>query len=92
MFAGTKDGKSYGFYLDKDGLKDYVELTEAEHMALLEGQAEGKKIVFHPGAKPTLQSPPPPSDADLAKEARQKRDSLINAIAWRIERYNHEVV
>ena len=39
MFAGTKDGKSYGFYLDKDGLKDYVELTEAEHMALLEGQA-----------------------------------------------------
>ena len=90
MFAGTKDGKSYGFYLDKDGLKDYVELTEAEHMALLEGQAEGKKIVFHPGAKPTLQSPPPPSDADLAKEARQKRDSLINAIAWRIERYNQQ--
>ena len=32
----------------------------------------------------------PPSDADLAKEARQKRDARINAIQWRIERYEQQ--
>ena len=90
IYAGTKDGKAYGFYLEKEGLKSYVELTDEEHMALMDAQAEGKVIVFHEGAKPTLQDPPPPSDADLAKEARQKRDARINAIQWRIERYEQQ--
>lgn len=90
IFAGTKDGKDYGFYLEKDGLKDVVELTDEDHMALMDAQAEGKVIVFHKGAKPTLQDPPPPSDDDLAKEARQKRDALIAAIQWRIERYEQQ--
>ena len=67
-----------------------MELTDDEHMALMDGQAEGKEIVFHEGAKPTLQDPPPPSDDDLAKEARQKRDARINAIQWRIERYEQQ--
>ena len=90
IYAGTKDGKDYGFYLEKEGLKSYVELTDDEHMALMDAHAEGKDIVFHEGAKPTLQDPPPPSDADLAKEARRKRDSLINGIQWRIERYEQQ--
>lgn len=90
IFVGTKDGKDYGFYLEKDGLKNYVELTDEEHMALMDAQAEGKAIVFHKGAKPTLEEPPPPSDDDLAKEARQKRDARINAIQWRIERYEQQ--
>lgn len=90
IYAGTKDGKEYGFYLEKEGLKTYVELTDAEHMALIDAQAGGKVITFHKGAKPTLEDPPPPSDADLAKEARQKRDTLINEIQWRIERYEQQ--
>jgi len=90
IFVGTKDGKNYGFYLEKEGLKNYVELTDEEHMALMDAQAEGKVIVFHEGEKPTLQAPPPPSDDDLAKEARQKRDALIAAIQWRIERYEQQ--
>ena len=90
IFAGTKDGKTYGFYLENKGLKSSVELTDDEHMALMDAQAEGKVIVFHEGAKPTLQAPPPPSDDDLAKEARQKRDARINAIQWRIERYEQQ--
>ena len=90
IFVGTKDGKDYGFYLEKDGLQNVVELTDEEHMALMDAQAEGKVIVFHEGAKPTLQDPPPPSDDDLAKAARQKRDALIAAIQWRIERYSQQ--
>ena len=90
IYVGTKDGKDYGFYLEKEGLKNYVELTDEEHMALMDAQAEGEVIVFHEGEKPTLQAPPPPSDDDLAKEARQKRDARINAIQWRIERYEQQ--
>ena len=90
IYVGTKDGKDYGFYLEKEGLKNYVELTDEERMALMDAQAEGKVIVFHEGEKPTLQAPPPPSDDDLAKEARQKRDALIAAIQWRIERYEQQ--
>ena len=90
IFAGTKDGKDYGFYLEKEGLKNHVELTDNEHMALMDAQAEGKVIVFHKGAKPTLEEPSPPSDDELAKAARQKRDALIAAIQWRIERYEQQ--
>lgn len=90
IFAGTKDGKDYGFYLERDGLKDVVELTDEEHMALMDAQAEGKVIVFHKGAKPTLEEPSPPSDDELARAVRQKRDMLINAIQWRIERYSQQ--
>ena len=90
IFAGTKNGKDYGFYLERDGLKDVVELTDEEHMALMDAQAEGKVIVFHKSEKPTLQDPPPPSDDELARAARQKRDALIAAIQWRIERYSQQ--
>lgn len=98
IFAGTLDGENYGFYLpdavlDEKGnvrLLDFVILTNKEHMELMDGQGTGKVITFHKGAKPTLEDPPPPSDVDLAKEARQKRDARINAIQWRIERYNQQ--
>ena len=68
IFAGTKDGKTYGFYLENEGLKSSVELTDDEHMALMDGQAEGKEIVFHEGAKPTLQDPPPRPMMTLPKK------------------------
>lgn len=98
VFAGTKDGESYGFYLpdtviNADGsisLADYVVLTGAEHMALMDGQAAGKVIVFHKDAKPTLEDPPPPSDEELAAQIRSKRDALIDKVEWRIQRYQQQ--
>lgn len=45
MFAGTKDGNHYGFYLEADGLRDdYVELTSDEHMAVMD--AEDKQCLI----------------------------------------------
>ena len=98
VFAGTKDGDSYGFYLpdsvvDKDGnvsLRDYVTLTNDEHMALMDAQAEGKVIVFHADKKPTLEDPPPPTDEELAQQIRSKRDALIESVEWRIQRYQQQ--
>ena len=98
VFAGTMDGKSYGFYLpesviDGDGrvtLADYAVLSPEEHMALLDAQAAGKLIVFHPGAKPTLEDPPPPSDEEVASRVRAERDALIDEVEWRIQRYQQQ--
>lgn len=99
IFAGTMDGESYGFYLPdsavdaesgKVKLLDFVVLTPAEHMALMDGQGAGKVITFHKGAKPTLEDPPPPTDEELAARVRQKRDALIDGIEWRIQRYQQQ--
>lgn len=69
MLAGTKDGENWGFYFDdqKDSLKKYFEITREEHMALMDGQAEGKVITFHDDKKPTLEDPPPPTEEEIAR-------------------------
>lgn len=40
---------------------DAVEITEAEHAALIEGQSMGKRIVTDENGRPILQDPPPPT-------------------------------
>lgn len=55
---------------------DAVEITEAEHAALIEGQSMGKVIVADENGRPILQDPPPPTPEQImAKivEATQKR-------------------
>lgn len=77
MFAGTKDGESYGFYLESEGLTDFTELTNDEYGALLDGQAYGKVIKFHKGAKPTLENPPEPTEAEkAARRIRRLKEYL----------------
>ena len=58
IYAGTRNGKDYGFYLESDNLQNYVEITEEEHRKLLDGQSEGKQIKFYKDKKPTLEEPP----------------------------------
>lgn len=99
IFAGTKDGKNYGFYLPDSvvgengeiNLSDYVILTDEEHIALMDGQTGGKVIKFHKGAKPTLENQAEPDDEELASIIRQKRNSLITETEWRIQRYNQQL-
>lgn len=92
VYAGTRDGKNWGFYLDKDKLVGkYWELDNDAHMALMEGQCHGKRIVFHGEEKaPTLEDPLPPTTEQLAENVRSKRDSMINKIFWRVQRYQTE--
>lgn len=67
IFAGTQDGTNWGFYLEPKGLVKYFELTNEEHIALMDGQGEGKVIVFHEDKKPTLEDPPPPTEEEVAR-------------------------
>lgn len=56
-------GKTLGFYdtaLHGDGIPDgSVEVTEEEHAALFDGQAQGKMIVPDVKGRPMLQDPEP---------------------------------
>lgn len=72
MYSGTKDGKIYGFYLEPAGLKNAVKLTDAEHMALIDGQATGKVITWDaPDYKPKLAEAPQPTKAELNEQRKQ---------------------
>lgn len=57
VYVGTVNGVDYGFYLSKENLVDYIEITSEEHNALIAGQEDGKEIVFRKGKKPTLEEP-----------------------------------
>jgi len=57
VYVGTVNGVDYGFYLSKENLVDYIEITNEEHNALIAGQEDGKEIAFHKGKKPTLETP-----------------------------------
>jgi len=61
---------------------DAVEITAAEHEALLQAQMEGKRIEAGPDGRPVAADRPPPSAADLAAAARVQRDRLLAACDW----------
>jgi hypothetical protein len=72
IYAGTRDGKNYGFYISTEGLTDYVEISEEEHRELLNSQTVGKVIAFHKGAKPTLEDAPEPTAEEKLKSEKRK--------------------
>lgn len=47
---------------------DAVEITEAEHAALIEGQSLGKVIVADESGRPILQDPPPPTAEQIVAQ------------------------
>jgi hypothetical protein len=53
---------------------DVVEITDAEHAALLEGQSQGKMIVPGADGKPIPQDPPKPALADYKSQAQNAID------------------
>lgn len=90
IYAGTKNGVDFGFYLEKEGLKSYTEMSNEEHMKIMDGQARGKVITFAATGQPSLIDPPPPSMEELADKVRQQRDTKIAAIQWRLDRYRNQ--
>ena len=81
MLVGTTDGINYGFYLEdsKDKLKEYIEISDELHTELIDGQAYGRRIVFH-GTEtvPTLEEPLPPTESELAEqEIRELKQYLV---------------
>ncbi len=51
---------------------DAVEITEAEHAALLEGQSKGKVIVADENGYPILRDPPPPTTEQIMSSLKAR--------------------
>ena len=70
MIAGKNADGNWGFDFDDNAEKyeKYFALTREEHHALMEGQGRGKVITFHEDGKPTLEDPPPPTEAEVAEQ------------------------
>ena len=66
MFYSKSTGGFYTREIHGDNIPaDAVEITEAEHAALLEGQSMGKRIVADESGRPILQDPPPPTHEQI---------------------------
>lgn len=62
MFYSKSTGGFYTREIHGDNIPgDAVEITVAEHAALIEGQSMGKRIVSDATGRPILQDPPPPT-------------------------------
>ena len=77
VFYSPTTGGFYTAEIHGDNIPaDAVEITEAEHAALIEGQSQGKVIVADESGRPILQDPPPPSPEQIVAQytaAVQKR-------------------
>lgn len=61
---------------------DAESITDAAYNLLFAGQAAGKIIVVDENNLPALADVPPPSNDQLAKQARLKRSSLLAQSDW----------
>lgn len=73
-----------GFYeseskaIKEGAVKDAVEITSAQHLALLAAQSAGKRIVADASGYPIAQDPPPPP-APTAEQIRADRVAAVYA-------------
>ena len=66
MFYSKSTGGFYDTAIHGDNIPgDAVEITEAEHAALIEGQNMGKRIVADESGRSILQDPPPPTPEQI---------------------------
>lgn len=87
MFYSKSTGGFYTREIHGDNIPaDAVEITEAEHAALLEGQSQGKLIVADESGRPILQDPPPPTAEQimqrLAARVQQWLDEQARALGY----------
>lgn len=82
--ASTRGFYDSGFHTTEQIPADAVEITDEQHVALLEGQSSGKRIVT--GANgPELADPPAPSEAKLRAIWKADRQSKVDAITVRVD-------
>jgi len=82
MFYSKSTGGFYASEIHGDNIPaDAVEITEAEHAALLEGQSQGKRIVADENGRPILQDPPPPTAEQIIAQYAAGVQQHLDAFA-----------
>ena len=87
MFYGRKENEQYGFFCGNDGLKEYVELTDSEHMDLVvEANEKNKIIVPDENGYPILSDPPPPSEEEVKRKRIEELEEYLSSTDWYVVR------
>ncbi|WP_275098077.1 hypothetical protein [Sedimenticola hydrogenitrophicus] len=63
---------------------DAVEISAADHVALLAGQAAGQRIQPDADGRPVLIDPQPPTDAEIISDAIQRIDGFCDMVYTRL--------
>ncbi|MCF5025126.1 phage tail assembly chaperone [Pseudomonas lurida] len=82
-----------GFYNSEINVfipEDRVQITKAEHAALLAGEAGGKLIVADENGVPYLAERLPATADDLAAAERKWRDGELSSVMWLRERHRDQ--
>lgn len=82
VFYSPTTGGFYTAEIHGDNIPaDAVELTEAEHAALLEGQSKGQHIVADANGRPILRDPPPPTAEQIMSRLKTRVQSWLDGQA-----------
>lgn len=78
MFYSKSTGGFYCQEINGDNIPaDSVEISDAEHAALLQAQSGGKQIAADENGYPVLIDLPAPTPDELSRQAQSKKKALI---------------
>lgn len=90
VFYGTKNGETYGFYLDNMGFIDdkYVKVDDGEHISIV-NRANEEQLLIVPDENgyPKLVAPPPPSEEEVKEREINELQEYLNSTDWYAIRY-----
>jgi len=88
MLYSANTGGFYDTAIHGDNIPaDAVEITAAEHAALLEGQSQGKVIVADENGYPILVDPPAPTEEELQVVKNQEARAYLASTDWYVIRH-----
>ncbi|MFC5372894.1 phage tail assembly chaperone [Brevundimonas faecalis] len=70
---------------------DAVQVSAEDYAAMLAAEATGLRRMADADGRPVAVAPPPPTSAELADQARRRRDAEVTAWRWMIERHRDEI-
>jgi len=88
----------YAKWIEEDGRFGFsavnnggVNITDKQHMALINAESEGKRLQPDSKGYPVAVDMPPPTLELIAAQARQWRDAEIESVKWLRERHRDEI-
>lgn len=86
MFYSKSNNGFYDSVIHGNAIpEDAVEITTEQHVALIQGQSEGKRIVADRNGCPMLTDPPQASITEIWEFIHQERDHRTNTSGYKVD-------
>lgn len=93
FFGKLKDSNEYGFSINTERFESYVEITDEEHLTLIEkANSENKTFNADKDGSPVLVERPKPSQEELAKQKTFELENYLRNTDWYVIRFVEEGV